>query len=99
MTQIQGTRPEAVFSGHCDEMFSETETTCFTATIVDFLIKILILSEYNDDHTQILQQHLKLFGLVMPNGGISNTVIINDGGHSHQKATKTTFYPNVQARK
>ena len=79
--------------------YSETETTCFTATIVDFLIKILILSEYNDDHTQILQQHLKLFGLVMPNGGISNTVIINDGGHSHQKATKTTFYPNVQTRK
>jgi hypothetical protein len=80
LTQIQGTRLEALFSGRWDKelqqdshgrIFLDVNPTCFRA-IVDYLNERMISSEdrppsplsVDDEHAHILQHQLELFGLL-----------------------------------
>jgi flagellar motor switch/type III secretory pathway protein FliN len=79
LTQIQGSRMEALFSGRWDKklmrdgycrIFLDVDPTCFQA-IVDYLNEMTISSKdsppsppsVNDDHKHILNHQLELFGL------------------------------------
>jgi hypothetical protein len=96
LMQMKGTRLEALFSGRWDKklqrdshgrIFLDVDPTCFQA-IVDYLNEMLISSKdsppsphsVDDEHEQILQHQLELFGLVakveMPDSNI-----IKDQGH------------------
>ena len=80
LTQIRGTRLEALFSGRWDKtlqrdshgrIFIDVNPTCFQA-IVDYLNEMMISSKdsppdppsVNDEHKHILQHQLELFGIV-----------------------------------
>ena len=80
LTQIEGTRLEALFSGRWDKIiqrdshgriFLDVNPSCFRA-IVDYLNEVLISSEdsplnppsVEDKHAHILQRQLELFGLL-----------------------------------
>jgi len=79
LTQLKGTRLEALFSGRWDKklqrdsngrIFLDVNSVCFQA-IVDYLNEMTISSEDNppespsvdDEHKHILQHQLELFGL------------------------------------
>ena len=79
LTQMQGTRLEALFSGRWDKLlqrdshgriFIDVNPTCFQA-IVDYLNEMMISSKdspadppsVNDEHKHILKHQLKLFGI------------------------------------
>jgi len=94
LTQIQGTRLEALFSGRWDKklsrhgrIFLDIDPTCFQA-IVDYLNEMMISSEdsppsppsVDNEHEHILQHQLELFGLE-PTVESPDSNIINNNGH------------------
>jgi len=96
LTQMKGTRLEALFSGRWDDkllrdshgrIFLDVDSTCFQA-IVDYLSEMMISSEdsppsppsVDDEHEHILQHQLELFGLE-PTVESPDSNIINNNGH------------------
>jgi len=96
LTQMKGTMLEALFSGRWDQklsrdshgrIFLDVDPTCFQA-IVDYLNEMMISSEdsppsppsSDDEHKQILQHQLELFGLE-PMVELPDSNIINNNGH------------------
>ena len=96
LTQMKGTRLEALFSGRWDKklsrdshgrIFLDVDSTCFQA-IVDYLSEMMISSEdsppsppsVDDEHEHILQHQLELFGLE-PTVESPDSNIINNNGH------------------
>ena len=95
LTQIQGSRIEAMFSGRWDkqlmrdghdQIFLDVDPICFQA-IVDYLNEMTISSEdsppsppsVDDEHKNILSHQLELFGLV-PECSLPDSIIIEDVG-------------------
>ncbi|KAL3777416.1 hypothetical protein ACHAW5_010218 [Stephanodiscus triporus] len=96
LTQIKGTRLEAMFSGRWDKklsrdtggrIFLDVDPDCFQA-IVDHLNERIISSEdsppsppsVDEEHEQILRQQIELFGLVSK-VDFSDSSIIKDIGN------------------
>ncbi|KAL7551066.1 hypothetical protein ACHAWF_014267 [Thalassiosira exigua] len=94
LTQIKGSRFEALFSGRWDRalqrdgngrIFLDVNPMCFEA-IVDYLSDMAISSEedpptppaVSDEHKYILRSYLKLFGLRSQNAKIPESNIIKD---------------------
>jgi len=97
LTQLKGTRLEALFSGRWDKklqrdsngrIFLDVNSVCFQA-IVDYLNEMTISSEDNppespsvdDEHKHILRHQLELFGIMTK---FSDSNIIKDEGHATQ---------------
>ena len=95
LTQIQGSRMAALFSGRWDKkvmrdghgrIFLDVDPTCFQA-IVDYLNEMTISSKdsppsppsVDDEHKIILNHQLELFGLV-PECSLPDSIIIKDVG-------------------
>jgi hypothetical protein len=95
LTQIQGSRLEALFSGRWDKklmrdghgrIFLDVDPTCFQA-IVDYLNEMTISSKdsppsppsVDDEHKHILSHQLELFGL-LPECSLPDSIIIKDAG-------------------
>jgi hypothetical protein len=93
LTQIQGSRMEALFSGRWDKkllrdghgrIFLDVDPTCFQA-IVDYLNEMNISSKdsppsppsVDDEHKHILKHQLELFGL-LPECSLPDSTIIKD---------------------
>ena len=93
LTQIQGSRIEALFSGRWDKklmrdshgrIFLDVDPTCFQA-IVDYLNEMTISSKdsppsppsVDDEHKHILNHQLELFGL-LPECSLPDSNIIKD---------------------
>jgi len=93
LTQIQGSRIEALFSGRWDKklmrdshgrIFLDVDPTCFQA-IVDYLNEMTISSKdsppsppsVDDEHKHILNHQLELFGLG-PECSLPDSTIIKD---------------------
>ena len=98
LTQLKGTRVEALFSGRWDNklqrdsnerIFLDVNPVCFQA-IVDFLNELTISSEddppsppsVDEEHEHILKHQLDLFG--MRQGEMSESNIIMDKKHATQ---------------
>ena len=97
MTQLEGTRLSALFSGRWDKklqrdsqsrIFLDVNPICFQA-IVDYLNELLISSEDNipdlprvdDEHNHIMENQIELFKLVR---GLPDSRIIKERTHIDQ---------------
>jgi len=91
LTQLEGTRLSALFSGRWDKklqrdsqgrIFLDVNPICFQA-IVDYLNELLISSEDNlpslptvdDEHKDIMQHQLELFGLRRGRGEFDSKIV------------------------